>query len=72
MATVLAYIPFSSPVVEPTRIAVGASSPLEMALSLSILVVSVFVAVRVGGVVYQRAIVRTGRRLKLREVLRTA
>ena len=72
LATVLAYIPFSSPVVEPTRIAVGASSPLEMALSLSILVVSVFVAVRVGGVVYQRAIVRTGRRLKLREVLRTA
>ena len=50
--------------------AVGASSPLEMALSLSILVASVFVAVRVGGVVYQRAIVRTGRRLKLREVLR--
>jgi hypothetical protein len=30
------------------------------------------VAIRVGGLVYQRAIVRTGRRLKLSDVLRTA
>jgi ABC-2 type transport system permease protein len=72
IATVLAYIPFSSPVVEPARIAVGTSSPTEMALSLAILLVSLAVAIRVGGVVYQRAIVRTGRRLKLSEVLRTA
>jgi ABC-2 type transport system permease protein len=72
IATVLAYIPFSSPVVEPARIAVGTSSPTEMALSLGILVASVAVAIRVGGLVYQRAIVRTGRRLKLSDVLRTA
>jgi ABC-2 type transport system permease protein len=72
LAAVLAYVPFSSPVVEPARIAVGASSPVEMALSLLCLVGAVAVAVRVGGVVYQRAIVRTGRRLKLSEVLRAA
>ena len=50
----------------------GASSPTEMALSLLFLIVALVVAIQVGGVVYQRAIVRTGRRLKLREVLRTA
>ena len=72
LAKVLAYIPFSSPVVEPARIAVGVSSPTEMALSLAFLIVAIVVAIQVGGVVYQRAIVRTGRRLKLREVLRTA
>ena len=68
----LGYVPFSSPVVEPARIAVGAASAIEMALSLAILVGSVAVAVRFGGIVYQRAIVRTGRRLKLSEVLRPA
>ncbi len=72
LAKVLAYVPFCSPVVEPARIAVGASSPTEMALSLLILVGALVAAIQVGGVVYQRAIVRTGRRLKLREVLRTA
>ncbi len=72
LAKVLAYVPFCSPVVEPARIAVGASSPPEMALSLLFLIAAVVAAVQVGGVVYQRAIVRTGRRLKLREVLRTA
>ena len=72
LAKVLAYIPFSSPVIEPARIAVGVSSPTEMALSLLFLIVALGIVIQVGGVVYQRAIVRTGRKLKLREVLRTA
>jgi ABC-2 type transport system permease protein len=69
-AAVLAYVPFSAPVVEPARIAVSASSPVEMALSLALLVAGLVIAVRSGGLVFQRAIVRTGRRLKLLEVLR--
>jgi hypothetical protein len=35
-------------------------------------VLSVVLVVRVGAVVYRRGIVRTGRRLRLREVLRPA
>jgi ABC-2 type transport system permease protein len=70
LAAVLAYVPFSSPVVEPARIAVSASSPIEMALSLALLIAALVIAVRSGGLVFQRAIVRTGRRLKLGEVLR--
>lgn len=70
-AAVLAYIPFSSPVVEPARIAVDASSPLEMAISLVALLVAVVLAVRIGAVIYRRAIVRTGR-VTVRQVLRAA
>jgi ABC-2 type transport system permease protein len=72
LARILAYVPLSSPVVEPSRIAVGASSPAEAIGSLLLLIAALVFAVRVGGVVYQRAIVRTGRRLKLSEVLRAA
>lgn len=70
LARVLAYIPLSAPMVMPSRIAVGAASPLEMAVSLGLSVVTVVLALRFGAIVYRRAIVRTGRRLKLREVLR--
>lgn len=69
LGTVLAYVPLISPLLTPYRIAVGAGSPLEYALSLAILLVAVVVVGRLGAVVFRRAIVRTGRRLKLREVL---
>lgn len=66
---VLAYIPLLSPMVEPYRIAIGEGSTLEYVASLAILVAAVIVAGRVGATVFRRAIVRTGRRLRLREVL---
>jgi ABC-2 type transport system permease protein len=71
LGTVLAYIPLTAPLIVPARIALGASSPIELATSLVLLVVSVVVVGRVGSMVYRRAIVRTGRRLKLRDVLTT-
>lgn len=71
VATVLAYVPLSSPVVEPARIAVGASSPVEMVVSLSVLAASIALAARIGAAVYGRAIVRTGRRLRLADVVRS-
>ncbi len=72
LASVLAYFPLTSPLVMPARIAVGAATPLEMAISAGVGVAAVALVVRMGAVVYRRAIVRTGRRLKLREVLRTS
>lgn len=69
VSAVLAYVPFTSPMVMPSRIAVGAASPVEMAVSAGLSVVAVVLAARVAGLVYRRAIVRTGRRLKVREVL---
>ncbi len=69
LGAVLAYVPLTSPLVEPARLALGVSSPVEVIASLALLLVSLVVAGRVAAVTYQRAIVRTGRRLKLREVL---
>jgi ABC-2 type transport system permease protein len=70
LGAVLAWIPLTSPLVEPTRIAVGASSTVEVIGSIALLVVTIVVAARVGATVYARGIVHTGKRLKLREVLR--
>jgi ABC-2 type transport system permease protein len=69
VGTVLAYLPLTSPLVMPSRLAVGGSSPAEMAISLALGVLAVALSLRLGASVYRRAIVRTGRRLKLREVL---
>lgn len=69
LGTVLAYVPLTSPVMEPARIATGVSSPVEIVVSLLLLAASVVAVVRFGSVVFGRAVVRTGRRLKLREVL---
>ncbi len=70
LGTVLAYVPLTSPLLVPTRIAIGASSPAELVGSLVLLVAAIALAGRVGSTVYARAVVRTGRRLSLREVLR--
>ena len=69
LGTVLAYVPFTSPLIEPARLAMGVSSPVEVAGSLALGVVAIVVAARVAGTIYARAVVRTGRRLKLRDVL---
>ena len=72
LGTVLAYFPFTSPLVMPARIALGVPSTLELVLSLLILLATIVVVAQVSATVYRRAIVRTGRRLKLRDLLGTA
>jgi ABC-2 type transport system permease protein len=69
LGQVLAIVPFTSPMVMPSRIAVGAASGVELVVSLGLGVITVLLALRIGSRIYARAIVRTGRRLKLREVL---
>lgn len=69
VGAVLAVVPLTSPLVMPSRIAIGEASAAEIALSLGLGLLAVALVVRVGAVVYRRAIVRTGRRLKLREMI---
>jgi ABC-2 type transport system permease protein len=66
---VLSYIPLTSPMSVPYRIGVGAGSTLEYVASAVLLFAGVALAARVGAVVFRRAVVRTGRRLSLRDVL---
>jgi ABC-2 type transport system permease protein len=69
LGRVLAIFPFTSPMVMPSRIATGAASGAEMVVSLAVGVATVVLAVRIGARIYARAIVHTGRRLKVREAL---
>lgn len=69
LGVVLAYIPFSSPVVEPSRIALGVSSWPEMVTSAALLVATLLLTQRVAGNVYRRAIVQSGTRVRLRDAL---
>jgi ABC-2 type transport system permease protein len=69
VGAILSYVPLTSPLVTPYRIAVGDGSPVEYVISLVVLAISVAVVGRVAAVVFRRAIVRTGRRLSLRDVL---
>ena len=70
LGAILAYVPFAAPMIMPARIALGVSSPFEIVASLTIGIVTVVLVGRASAVVYRRAIVRTGRRLKLRDALR--
>ena len=70
LGAVLSIVPFTSPMVTPARLALGEAGPAELVASLATLVATVLLVGRLSTVVYRRAIVRTGRRLTLGEVLR--
>ena len=70
LAKVTSLVPFSSPLAMPARVAQGEASGVEIALSLFLLVLSVAVLVPIGVRVYESAILRTGRPLKLADAWR--
>ena len=72
LGTVLAYFPLTSPLMMPFRIALGEASVVEIVGSLILLVLSIVAAARIGSTIYARAIVRTGRKLTVREALRSS
>jgi ABC-2 type transport system permease protein len=67
----LAIFPFTSPLMMPFRVAIGESNTIEIIASLVVLVGTVAAAGAIGSTIYSRAIVRTGRRLTLREALQS-
>jgi ABC-2 type transport system permease protein len=69
---VLSFLPPTAPVTMPIRIAIGAAEPWEVALSLALLVAGIVVVARLAARVYARSILRTGKRLKIRQALRAA
>jgi ABC-2 type transport system permease protein len=66
----LAIFPYTSPIVMPARLALGDASTGEIVASLVVGFATLLFVLRLGAVVYRRGIVHTGRRMKLREVLR--
>jgi ABC-2 type transport system permease protein len=69
---VLAYIPLTAPVTMPALFAIGAATWWEVLISAAITAAGAIAMVRLAGRVYERAILRTGSRLRLRQVLASA
>ena len=69
---VLAFIPFTAPVAMPVLVAVGAAGAWQVTVSAAISLVSTVAMARLAGTIYGRAILRTGTRLKVRQVLAKA
>ena len=68
VAQVLTLIPFSSPILMPMRYLLSGTTPLELALSMAILLVSLLGAVWVAGRIYRIGILMYGKRPGLREL----
>jgi ABC-2 type transport system permease protein len=66
---VLAYLPPTAPLAMPTLVGLGAVSWWQFAASVVISLAGTVVVARVAASVYQRAILQTGSRVRLREAL---
>ncbi len=67
--TVLAYLPPTAPFAMPVLVSFGAVSWWEFAASAAISIASTVAVARLAAGIYRRAILRTGGRVKFREVL---
>jgi ABC-2 type transport system permease protein len=72
LATVTSFVPGLSPMVMPVRMAAGEAPAWQVALSVLLMLVAIALIVRIGGRVYAGALMRTGGKVKVREVLRAA
>ena len=70
--TALSYVPFSAPVAMPMRLFLGTASWWEPLVALVILLATTAVVIAIGAKIYERSLLRTGPRVRLREALREA
>jgi ABC-2 type transport system permease protein len=72
LATIAGYIPPLAPMVVPARVVLGSMGALEVVISVILTLLAIAGVVALAGVVYERAVLRTGGRVGLRDVLRGA
>lgn len=70
IAQLLTMIPFSSPVLMPMRYLLDGATPMEVVISLAILILAMFIAVEVAARIYRVGILMYGKRPSVREVIR--
>ncbi len=68
IAQVLTLIPFSSPILMPMRYLLKGATPLELGLSMAILLASLLGAIWIAGRIYRIGILMYGKRPSLREL----
>jgi ABC-2 type transport system permease protein len=67
----LAIFPLTSPIVMPSRIALGDATPVEVVVSLVVGIATAVLVIRLGAAIFRRGVVHTGKRLRLMEALRS-
>jgi ABC-2 type transport system permease protein len=72
VATIATFVPASAPFVVPLRAAFDAISPVEVAISIAITIVAIWVLFVIGARVYAGAVLQTAGRMKLRDAWRSA
>ena len=72
VAVIATFVPFSAPMVVPMRAALGAITPVEIAVSVAITVATIWLLFVVGGRVYSGAALQTAGRMRLRDAWRSA
>jgi ABC-2 type transport system permease protein len=72
VAVVASFVPLWSPMVMPSRAAVGDVVLWELALSVALIVVTAYILIRIGGRIYSGAILRLGAKVKLRDAWSSA
>jgi len=70
LAVVASLLPFSSPLVMPTRIALGDAAPWEIVASIVISIGATAALIPIATTIYSRALLRSGR-VRIRQVLRS-
>lgn len=71
-AVVASFIPPAAPVVMPPRMILGAAPAWQVALSLALMLTAIVLLIRLAARIYEGAVLRTGRRIKLRQAWRAA
>ena len=72
LAHVMTFIPPAAPMVVPLRTALGAIEPWEIAISMVLMVASIWFLFVVGARIYSGAVLQTGGRIKLRDAWRAS
>ena len=70
LVQVLTFIPLTAPMLLPVRVARDAITGWEIALSLGLLMLGIWVMIRLAGRIYEFTLLHTGTRVGWREVIR--
>jgi len=71
LARIASIVPVSSPLMMPSRLALGEASAGEAVLAVAIIVLTTLAVMSFGARVYEGAVLRTGKPVGLREALRS-
>ena len=72
VSRILSYLPVSSPLIMPIRVAAGGAAAWEVVLSVALLLAATWWTIVLAGRVYESTLLRTGARTSWRDALRLA